>query len=123
MTKAKISILGTLATKVVFLTLVPTILAASNSVSSCGSVITRSGTWTLTQNLTCTGDGIDVQAANVILKLNGFTITGPGSNTGTGVLVASSEGTSLNNVTVVGPGTITNFQNGITFQGTHGGGA
>jgi len=123
MTKAKISILRTLATKLAFLTLVPTILAAPNSVSSCGSAITSSGTWTLTQNLTCMGDGIDVQAGNVILKLNGFTITGPGTNTGTGVLVASSDGTSLNKVTIIGPGTITNFQNGIAFQGTNGGGA
>src|SRR5215469_3209406 len=123
MTKAKISILCTLGIKIVFLTLTPTIAAAANSVTSCGSTITSSGTWTLTQNLTCTGDGIDVQAANVILKLNGFTITGPGTNAGTGVLVASSEGTSLNKVTVLGPGTITNFQNGIVFQGTNGGGA
>jgi len=123
MTKAKIDILRTLVIKVVFLTLMPTILAASNSVSSCGSAITSSGTWTLTQNLTCTGDGIDVQAGNVILKLNGFTITGPGTNAGAGVLVASPEGTRLNKVTVVGPGTITNFQNGIVFQGTNGGGA
>jgi len=123
MTKAKISILCTLAIKVVFLTLTPTTAAAANSVTSCGSTITSSGTWTLAQNLTCTGDGIDVQVANVILKLNGFTITGPGTNAGTGVLVASSEGTSLNKVTVLGPGTITNFQNGIVFQGTNGGGA
>lgn len=123
MTSAKISILCTLGIKVVFLTLTPTIVAASNSVASCGSAITSPGTWTLTQNLTCTGDGIDVQAGNVILKLNGFTITGPGTNAGTGVLVASSDGTSLNKVTVLGPGTIRNFQNGIVFQGTNGGGA
>jgi len=123
MTNAKITIVRTRVIKVMFLILIPTILAASNSVSSCGSAITNSGTWTLTQNLTCTGNGIDVQAGNVILKLNGFTITGPGTNAGTGVLVASSEGTRLNKVTLVGPGTITNFQNGIVFQGTNGGGA
>jgi hypothetical protein len=40
-----------------------------------------------------------------------------------GVLVATSERANLNKVTVVGRGTITNFQNGIVFQGTNGAGA
>ena len=123
MTKAKISILC-FGIEVVFLTLTQTLLAASNSVASCGNAITNSGTWTLTQNLTCTGDGIDVQAGNIVLTLNGFTITGPGANAGTnGILIASSGGRNLNKVTVLGPGAITNFENGIVFQGTNGGGA
>src|SRR5262249_6802986 len=110
--------------EVVFLILAQSLHAASNSVASCGTAITNSGTWTLTQNLTCTGDGIDVQTGNVVLKLNGFTITGPGMNAGTnGILIASSGGANLNKVAILGPGTITNFQNGIVFQGTNGGGA
>ena len=123
MTKAKISILC-FGIEVVFLILTRTLFAASNSVASCGSAITSSGTWILTQNLTCTEDGIDVQAGNVVLKLNGFTITGPGTSAGTnGILIASSGDANLNKVSVLGPGTITNFQNGIVFQGTNGGGA
>lgn len=121
---AKVTILCRFSLGVILLMLTGRPLAASNIVNSCGIAITQAGTWTLSQNLTCTGDGIDVQVGNVILKLNGFTITGPGTSAGTnGVLVASSGGTSLNKVTVLGPGTITNFQNGIVFQGTNDGGA
>jgi parallel beta-helix repeat protein len=124
MVKTKISIPCTFGIGVVFLTLTSTLLAASNSVASCGTIITSPGTWTLTQNLTCPGDGIDVQAGNVTLKLNGFTITGPGTNAGTnGVLFASPNGLTLDNVTILGPGTITKFQDGIVFQGTNGGGS
>jgi parallel beta-helix repeat protein len=97
---------------------------AAQTVSACGTAITTSGTWILLQNLTCSGAGIDVQVGNVTLKLNGFTITGPGANSGTnGVLVASSAGLGMKKVTILGPGTIADFQNGITFQGTNGGGA
>ena len=121
---AKVTILCRFSLGMILLMLTGRPLAASNIVDSCDIVITRAGTWTLSQNLTCAGDGIDVQVGNVILNLNGFTITGPGTSAGTnGVLVASSGGTSLNKVTVLGPGTVTNFQNGIAFQGTKGGGA
>lgn len=107
------------------LILTANLCAASNSITTCGTAITTSGTWTLKQNLTCTGDGIDIQAGNVILMLEGFTISGPGTNSATnGVLVSTAPtGLTTNEVTILGPGTITNFQNGIQFQGTHGGGA
>lgn len=99
--------------------------AATNSVTACSTVITAPGTWILENNLSCTGDAIDIQSNHVTLKLNGFAITGPGSSNGSanGVLVASSGGTSLKDVTILGPGTITMFPSGITFTGTNGGGA
>ena len=122
--KPKISILCALSINMVLLAMTGNLVAASNVVAACGTAITSSGTWTLSQNLTCTGDGIDVEVSNVILKLNGFTITGPGANVATnGILIASSDGSSLNTVTILGPGTITNFQNGIVFHGTNAGGA
>jgi len=97
---------------------------AAQTVSACGTAITTSGTWILSQNLTCSGAGVDIQVGNVTLKLNGFTIAGPGANSGAnGVLVASSAGVGVKKVTILGPGTIADFQNGITFQGTNGGGA
>jgi hypothetical protein len=52
--------------------------------------------------------------------LNGFTITGPGTNAGTnGVSFASPNGLTLDNATILGPGTITKFQDGIVFQVTY----
>lgn len=121
---ARIITLGSFGIGLLLITLTTSVFAAPNSVTACGTAITSSGTWTLTKNLTCTDDGVDIQASNVILMLNGFTITGSGTNSGTnGVLVLSGAGSSLSEVTILGPGTITNFQNGIFFQGTHGGGA
>ena len=120
----KTVILSSLSFAFLVLMLPENLFAAFNSVTACGTDITSSGTWTLTQNLTCTGDGIDIQADKVVLMLNGFTITGPGTNSGSnGVSVVSAAGSGLSGVTILGPGTIKNFQNGVLFQGTHGGGA
>ncbi|HVL06153.1 MAG TPA: right-handed parallel beta-helix repeat-containing protein [Acidimicrobiales bacterium] len=45
-------------------------------VPACGSTIHVNTT--LTGNMTCPGNGINIGSANVVLDLNGFTITGPG---------------------------------------------
>jgi parallel beta-helix repeat protein len=108
---------------VAFLALaLPATLLAANTVTTCGTVIAIPGTWTVVNNLNCPGLGVAIQVNNVVLKLNGFTIAGPGPASGTGVLVVSSAGFGLKNVRIVGPGAITNFAAGIFFLGTIGGG-
>ena len=123
----KAKLLSVLARVGLFLILIlpASMFAASNVVTMCGIVITSPGTWTLANNLTCAGEGIDIQVSNVILKLNGFIISGPGasSGNGNGVLIVSSGGTGLKMVTILGPGTVTNFPAGIAFTGATGGGA
>lgn len=107
------------------LLILPTNLSAgTNSVTACGTVITTAGTWKLTNNLTCSGDAVEIQISSVNLKLNGFTITGPGADSGSahGILIVSSAGTGLKSVTILGPGTVTAFPDGVIFNGTNGGG-
>lgn len=51
------------------------------SISACGCVINKSGTYSLTQALTTsstTEDCIDIAAPSVHLETHGFNITGPG---------------------------------------------
>jgi hypothetical protein len=45
-------------------------------VPACGSTINVNTT--LTGNMTCPGNGVNIGAPNVVFDLNGFTITGPG---------------------------------------------
>ncbi len=92
-------------------------------VTSCGTVIVAPGTWTVANNLTCAGLGVQIATNNVTLRLDGFTITGPGTGGGTGVLVISTAGTGVSNARILGPGTITSFSAGIAFLGTAGGSA
>ena len=90
-------------------------------VVSCGTVITTSGTWTVAGPLTsCVGDGVDIQATNVILNLNGYSITGALGNTFSGV---SSVGQGNIRIEGYGPGstghlgTIAGFGAGIFISG------
>jgi hypothetical protein len=74
---------------------------------SCGQVIDES--IQLTANLNCKTDGILVSGGDVTVDLNGFTVTGPGQNSSKiGIMV-----TDTKNVTVKGPGTISDFQAGV----------
>jgi hypothetical protein len=108
---------------VAFLALaLPATLLAANTVTACGTAIVIPGTWTVANNLNCGGLGVAIQVNNVTLKLNGFTINGPGPGSGTGVLVVSPSGFGMKNVRIVGPATITGFAAGILFLGTVGGG-
>jgi hypothetical protein len=67
------------------------ITACDASISACGCTITKSGTYTLTANLsstqglTATGDCIDIKASNVILNGHNFNIIGPASNLTSGI--------------------------------------
>jgi parallel beta-helix repeat protein len=98
------------------------IALVSHTITTCGTVITSPGTYTVANNLTCAGDGVDIQSNSVTLKLNGFIIAGRSPGAG-GVVVVSSTGAGLKSVTILGPGVIRNFGTGISFQGTNGGGA
>ena len=78
------------------------VTSCSSLISQCGCTITRPGFYKVTaallssQGLTAQGDCIDVKAANVVLYLQGFNITGQGAllATGAGIrLLSSAKGT------------------------------
>lgn len=74
--------------------------------------ISQSGSYYLTGNITVTGgNGITINAANVTLDLNGFTIRSTAASpSGTGIqLSATSHQTTVLNGSILGPG----FVNGV----------
>jgi hypothetical protein len=76
-------------------------------------VITASGSYRLTGNLTVSStsaDAIDVNASHVTIDLNGFSITGPGAS-GSGSGIAGSPANEL----TVENGAITGFRNGLSI--------
>jgi hypothetical protein len=95
--------------------------ACSTSIAACGCTITKSGTYTLTadvtstQGLTAAGDCIAIQASNVILNTHGFSITGPGSGTSTGAgidVLKSSSGAFIEAAS-----TLSGWKYGFEVQG------
>ena len=84
---------------------------SSVSSISCGQVIEESVV--LTSNLNCKSDGLLVGDDDITIDLNGFSVTGPSQNSSKiGVMLTNTE-----NVTVQGPGTISEFQAGILSTG------
>ncbi|MDQ4073087.1 MAG: right-handed parallel beta-helix repeat-containing protein, partial [Thermoproteota archaeon] len=78
---------------------------------SCGEVIKES--IMLNSNLDCKKDAILVGSDNIVIDLNGHTISGPGiSVSSVGVMVGDRD-----NVIVKGPGIIENFQVGVLNTG------
>ncbi|TVP40423.1 NosD domain-containing protein, partial [Candidatus Nitrosocosmicus arcticus] len=74
---------------------------------SCGQLIEQSVI--ITSNLDCKTDGLLVGGNDIIIDLNGFTVTGPSQDSSKiGIML-----TDTKNVTVQGPGTISDFQAGI----------
>jgi len=84
---------------------------AYTQINSCPYTISSPGEYVLVANLTCSGDGIDITASNVDLKLNDHTITGPNNGSGYGINVSSSP--SYTHINVQGPGLIQHFATGI----------
>jgi parallel beta-helix repeat protein len=82
-----------------------------NASVSCGEVIKQSVK--LTSNLDCKTDGIIVGADGVTVDLNGHTIAGPGVSTSKVGLMLSDK----DNVNIIGPGIIENFQAGVLNTG------
>jgi parallel beta-helix repeat protein len=82
--------------------------------SACGQVI--EGLVELNSNLNCSGDGLIVGGDDTTIRLNGYTITGPGPDSSkVGVSVGNQDG-----VRIEGPGTIEQFQAGILASGAEG---
>lgn len=89
-------------------------------ISTCPTVITQPGTYSLANDLFCSNtDGIDIQASNVTLMLNRHTITQDSADFGL-VHVGISAGVGLpagsTNVEIFGSGTITGFVEGVNFE-------
>ncbi len=89
-------------------------------ISTCPTVITQPGTYSLANDLLCSNtDGIDILASNVTLMLNGHTITQDSADFGL-VHVGISAGVGLpagsTNVQIIGSGTITGFVEGVNFE-------
>src|SRR6476660_10028164 len=83
----------------------------SSASLSCGQVITTSVK--LSANLDCASDGLLIKGDNIVLDLNGHTITGPGpSASKIGVSIAANDG-----VQIIGSGTIQGFQAGVLDSG------
>ena len=90
----------------------------------CGQLVSSSVS--LDRNLKCTGDGLIVVADNVVIDLNGYTISGGGSGNGisVGEFVGGSDPRSpcinptraIVNGTTVENGTIKGFSVGIAIQ-------
>jgi len=75
-------------------------------ISTCGKIITAAGSYYLTNNLNCTGVGIDIRLDDVTLDLMGFTIAGNG--TSSGIFIPRD----LSNVEVKN-GTVRDFNDGF----------
>jgi parallel beta-helix repeat protein len=87
---------------------------AQNTIDSCGTVITSSGTYLVTQDLINTsGNCINVDATDVTVDCQGYRLTGTGS--GNGIWVDySSIGVVIRNCDIY------SFQHGLYYTG-HGG--
>ena len=67
-------------------------------------VITNSGSYVLTENITVSGAGVTgivIRANHVTIDLNGFTLAGSGTNSGNGILQFSNFGATVRNGFVV----------------------
>lgn len=89
-------------------------LAQTSGEDLCGQTITQS--IDLTADLTCSEDGLKVQGSNIIIKLNGFAIRGPGDDDTTGIFVDGGH-----EVRIMGPGMIEFFGTGIKYSDAVGG--
>jgi nitrous oxidase accessory protein NosD len=82
--------------------------------TACGQVVR--GLVELNSNLNCSGDGLIVGGNDTTIRLNGYTIMGPGPDSSkVGVSVGNQVG-----VMIEGPGTIKQFQAGIYAAGAEG---
>ena len=94
--------------------------AATPQTVSCGETITASVT--VANNIgPCVGsDGLDIGASNITVNLNGHTITGnsPANVTNTEYLGINL--TNVSGVTIKGPGTVQDFDAGVSITGGSG---
>lgn len=84
-----------------------------SQITQCGTRITEPGDYILANDLIdCPGSGIVVSASNVAVQLDGRSITGSGSENSIGIKVATEDCS----FSLVGPGSISNFERGITLD-------
>jgi nitrous oxidase accessory protein NosD len=110
-----VALLTSAAASVILTVHQPLTTLAQEGGDLCGQAIT--GNLELTSDMTCEGDGIIVQGSNLEIRLNGFTIRGPGSDSNTtGILVEEAR-----EVRIRGPGMVTGFGTGIAYTAASGG--
>jgi parallel beta-helix repeat protein len=86
---------------------------AAQPINGCTQINTP-GSYRLVADLISERDCVTITVSDVDLRLNGHTITGPGTNTfGSGISIGAHT-----NVKVKGPGIITNFSSGVSLHGT-----
>lgn len=79
----------------------------------CGQVIAAPGTYNFTADVgPCAGDGLVVQSSDVIINMNGYTLSAGRGNVGRGIYLQLGSRIEIN-----GKGTITGFQTGIRKSG------
>lgn len=86
-------------------------IEARTPLSSFPVTITEPGSYYLTANGTVTGSAIHIQASNVTLDMNGFTLTGDGGETDYGILIDPTE--QITNVSIAN-GKFVNFGGAVT---------
>ena len=80
---------------------------------TCGQTIVASTT--LDSNVGPCSEGLTIAADNVVLDLNGFTVSGtPAAGEGPGILVSGRTGVTVRN------GTVTQFDTGVAIEGGSG---
>jgi hypothetical protein len=99
---------ATVLTAAALLVAAPATPARSSPPVQCGDTVTTD--ISLSADLHCTGPGLVVKAAGVVVNLNGHSITGSG--TGTGISVIKQAGIRVRN------GRISNFDRGVLFVGS-----
>ena len=88
----------------------------STPITQCGTVITQPGSYVVANDLSCFfQDGIDIVADHVILMLNNHQISGL-FFIGNGISVGVGVPSGNSHVSILGPGTITGFNQGIDFE-------
>ena len=87
--------------------------APAQEISSC-TTINTAGQYKLVADLSSSSDCITITAGGVELNLNGHTISGPGNDVEDwkGIRVIG-----VSNVNIKGPGVVTNFRSGVSFEG------
>jgi hypothetical protein len=77
-------------------------------ISDCGTTISTSGSYYVTQNLSAaSGDCIDITASDVTIELNGFALTGVNASNTYGIYINNASNIEVRN------GTVKNFYTGI----------
>jgi hypothetical protein len=91
------------------------------AITTCGTVISAPGTYTLGLGLTCTGDGVDITSSDVTFDLNGYYFFAPCisgcSPTQTAVKVYDPAGGIISNVNVIGGGGSSDYAIGVSLAG------